>query len=137
MATNTFGRRGAVAPPPRASLQPVAAPIALAVVRDRTLFGDNKLLADIPFLTIGLIFGLLLIFALQRSLTIDIAPDGSLDVRSLIAQGASGYDLVVGRGEWWRIGLAPLLHGSDWHLIGNCIGLFIVGVRLEPLIGRG
>src|SRR5205085_6137857 len=145
MATNTFGRRGAVAPPPRASLQPVAAPIAPAVVRDRarslssegTLFGDNKLLADIPFLTIGLIFGLLLIFALQRSLTIDIAPDGSLDVRSLIAQGASGYDLVVGRGEWWRIGLAPLLHGSDWHLIGNCIGLFIVGVRLEPLIGRG
>ncbi|OAF15841.1 rhomboid family intramembrane serine protease [Bradyrhizobium neotropicale] len=94
-------------------------------------------MADIPFLTIGLIFGLLLIFALQRSLAIDIAPDGSLDVHSLIAQGASGYDLVVGRGEWWRIGLAPLLHGSDWHLIGNAIALFIVGVRLEPLIGRG
>jgi membrane associated rhomboid family serine protease len=145
MATNTFGRRGAVALPPRASLQPVAAPIAPAVVRDRarplssegTLFRENKLLADIPFGTIGLIFGLLLIFALQRSLAIDIAPDGSLDVRSLIAYGASGYDLVVGRGEWWRIGLAPLLHASEWHLISNSIALFIVGVRLEPLIGRG
>ena len=145
MATNTFGRRGAVAPPPRASFQPVAAPIDREIVRDRaqplssegTLFGDNRLLADIPFLTIGLIFGLLLIYALQRRLAIDIAPDGSLDVRSLIAQGASGYDLVVGRGEWWRIGLAPLLHGSDWHLIGNCVALFIVGVRLESLIGRG
>ncbi len=102
-----------------------------------TLFGDNRLLADIPFLTIGLIFGLLLTFALQRSLAIDVARDGDLDVRSLIAQGASGYDLVVGRGEWWRIGLAPLLHGSGWHLISNCIGLFIVGVRLESLIGRG
>ncbi|WP_311982472.1 rhomboid family intramembrane serine protease [Bradyrhizobium japonicum] len=102
-----------------------------------TLFGDNKLLADIPFLTIGLIFGLLLIFALQRSLAIDVARDGDLDVRSLIAQGASGYDLVVGRGEWWRIGLAPLLHGSGWHLISNCVALFIVGVRLESLIGRG
>jgi rhomboid protease GluP len=145
MATNTFGRRGVVAPPSRASFQPVAAPIAPEIVRDRaqplsregTLFGDNRLLADIPFLTIGLIFGLLLIYALQRSLVIEIAPDGSLDVRSLIAQGASGYDLVVGRGEWWRIGLAPLLHGSGWHLIGNCIALFIVGVRLESLIGRG
>ncbi|MBR1294309.1 membrane protein [Bradyrhizobium sp. CCBAU 11445] len=94
-------------------------------------------MADIPFLTIGLIFGLLLIFALQRSLAIDVARDGDLDVRSLIAQGASGYDLVVGRGEWWRIGLAPLLHGSGWHLVSNCIGLFIVGVRLESLIGRG
>ncbi|WP_249148897.1 rhomboid family intramembrane serine protease [Bradyrhizobium manausense] len=102
-----------------------------------SLFRDNKLLSDIPFLTIGLIFGLFLIFALQRNLAIDIARDGSLDVRSLIAYGATSYDLVVGRGEWWRIGLAPLLHGSDWHLIGNCIALFIVGVRLEPLIGRG
>lgn len=143
MATNTFGRRGVVAPPPsgsfqRASLQPVAAPIApRPLPSEGTFFADNKLLADIPFLTIGLIFGLLLIFALQRSLAIDVARDGSLDVRSLIAYGATSYDLVVGRGEWWRIGLAPLLHGSDWHLIGNCIALFIVGVRLEPLIGRG
>jgi len=150
MATNTFGRRGVVAPSSTgsfraASFQPAAAPIAPAAVRDDaqpssgegTLFRDNKLLADIPFLTIGLIFFLLLIYALQRSLAIDVAKDGSLDVRSLIAQGASGYDLVVGRNEWWRIGLAPLLHGSQWHLIGNCVALFIVGVRLESLIGRG
>ena len=143
MATNTFGRRGVVAPTPRGSFQPPSfEPIAAPVVprplsSEETLFRDNRLLADIPFLTIGLIFGLMVIFALQRSLTIDIGRDGSLDVRSLIAQGASGYDLVVGRNEWWRIGLAPLLHGSQGHLIGNCVALFIVGVRLESLIGRG
>jgi membrane associated rhomboid family serine protease len=102
-----------------------------------SLFRDNKLLADIPFLTIGLIFGLMAIYALQRHLALDVGRDGSLDVRSLIAYGASGRDLVVGRNEWWRIGLAPLLHGSQWHLIGNCVALFIVGVRLESLIGRG
>jgi membrane associated rhomboid family serine protease len=145
MATNSFGRRGVVAPSSRASFQSVAAPAAPAALREDdepaagegSIFGDNKLLADIPFLTIGLIFGLMLIFAVQRSLAIDIGRDGSLDVRSLIAQGASGYDLVVGKNEWWRIGLAPLLHGSQWHLIGNCVALFIVGVRLESLIGRG
>ena len=145
MATNTFGRRGVVAPASRASFQSAAASASPAVMRDDdepsshegSIFGDNKLLADIPFLTLGLIFGLMVIFALQRSLAVDIARDGSLDVRSLIAQGASGYDLVVGRNEWWRIGLAPLLHGSQWHLIGNCVALFIVGVRLESLIGRG
>ncbi|QOZ44368.1 rhomboid family intramembrane serine protease [Bradyrhizobium sp. CCBAU 53340] len=141
MATNSFGRRGVAAPAPSRSFQP--APIAPAATDDRdqtsegSLFADNKLLADIPILTIGLIFGLMAIFALQRSLAVDIARDGSLDVRSLIAQGASGYDLVVGRNEWWRIGLAPLLHGSQWHLIGNCVALFIVGVRVESLIGRG
>src|SRR3569623_1705016 len=131
----TFGRRGVVAPAPRASFQSVAAPTAPVVMRDDdgssssegSLFRDNKLLSDIPFLTIGLIFGLLLVYALRRSLAIDAGPDGSLDVRSLIAYGASGHDLVVGRGEWWRIGLAPLLHGSQWHLIGNCVALFIDG----------
>jgi membrane associated rhomboid family serine protease len=138
MATNTFGRRGIVATSPSRSFQPVAAPIAPRPLSSaETLFRDNRLLADIPFLTIGLIFGLLLIYALQRSLAIDVARSGALDVRSLIAYGASSYDLVVGRGEWWRIGLAPLLHGSDGHLIGNCVALFIVGIRLEPLIGRG
>src|SRR3954469_898703 len=128
MATNTFARRGVVVQPPRGSFQPpslqppVAAPIApRPLSSEATLFGDNKLLADIPFLTIGLIFGLLLIYALQRNLAIDVARDGSLDVRSLIAYGASGYDLVVGRNEWWRIGLAPLLHGSPGHLLGNCV----------------
>src|SRR4051794_6057631 len=127
----TFGRRGAVAPTSRASFQPVAAPVAPVVVRDRddsssdeeTFFHDNKLLADIPFLTIGLICGLILIYWLQRTLALDIARDGSLDVRSLIAYGASSYDMVIAKGEWWRIGLAPLLHGSQGHLIGNCVAL--------------
>ena len=92
MATNTFGRRGVVVATPtwivstRVTSTPVAAPIAPRPLSgEGTLFGDNKLLADIPFLTIGLIFALLLVFALQRSLAIDIAPDGSLDVRSVIA----------------------------------------------------
>ena len=120
--------QGASFQPP--SFEPIAAPVVpRPLSSEETLFGDNRLLADIPFLTIGLIFGLMVIFALQRSLTIDIGRDGSLDVRSLIAQGASGYDLVVGRNEWWRIGLAPLLHGSQGHLIGNCVALFIVGVE--------
>lgn len=145
MATNSFGRRGVAASPSAGSFRPAAAPLAEAVVHDHdrpgahesASFRDNRLLADIPFVTIGMIFGLLLIFAVQRSMAISIEPDGSLDVRSLIADGASGYDLLVIRGEWWRLGLAPLLHASDWHLMSNVIALFIVGVRLESLIGRG
>ena len=145
MPTNTFGRRGALAPAPRPGFQSAAVPIAPVVGLDRarltpdedSLFCGNKVLADIPFLTIGLVFFLTLIFALERNLAIDLHRDGSLNVRSLIAYGAVSRDLVVGAGEWWRIGLAPLLHGSTSHLIGNSIALFIVGVRLEPLIGRG
>jgi membrane associated rhomboid family serine protease len=55
----------------------------------------------------------------------------------LIAFGATSRDLVVGGHEWWRIGLAPLLHASPSHFLGNSVALFFVGIRLEPTIGRG
>lgn len=143
MATNTFGRRGAVAPTPRPSFQPAAPVVTPATALDHapaapeSIVLDNKLLADIPFLTAGMIVFLLLIFALERHLAIDVGKDGSLNGRSLIAFGALSRDLVVGSGEWWRIGLAPLLHASMSHIVGNCIALFFVGIRLEPMIGRG
>jgi rhomboid protease GluP len=98
---------------------------------------DNKLIADIPFLTAGLIAFLVVIFALERHFAFDVGRDGNLSVRSLIAFGAVSHDLVVGSTQWWRIALAPLLHASTSHILGNSVALFFVGVRLEPMIGRG
>ena len=145
MTAKSFGRRGAALPVPTQSFrrEPVAAAPAAAL--DRTdnssdldlLFGQNRLLGDLPLLTVGMIALLALIFALERRFAFDIAKDGSLSARSLIAFGATSRDLVVGSGEWWRIGLAPLLHGSTSHLVGNCTAMFFVGLRLEPMIGRG
>jgi membrane associated rhomboid family serine protease len=144
MATQTFGRRGA--PPRTASpaFQPVrvaAAPAAAieapAEPGTLELLRDNKLIADIPFLTFGLIAFCLLIFWLERRYAFDIDRDGDLSVRSLIAFGATSRDLVIGSGQWWRIALAPLLHASMSHVVGNGIALAFVGIRLEPMIGRG
>lgn len=137
MATKSFGRRGAgpsFAPPlPRPAL---AASAPAADLADRPL-GEKSLLADIPFLTAGLIFFLLIVFAVETRLAFDIGKDGRLSTLSLLALGAISRNLVVASGEWWRIGLAPLLHLSMRHLIGNCVALFFVGARLEPMIGRG
>jgi membrane associated rhomboid family serine protease len=147
MATQTFGRRGA---PPRIaapSFQPArvaAAPAAPAAVIEATaepgtfdLLRDNKLIADIPFLTFAMIAFLLAIFWLEKHFAFDIDRDGDLSVRSLIAFGASSRDLVVGSGQWWRIAMAPLLHASTSHVVGNSVALAFVGLRLEPTIGRG
>ncbi len=98
---------------------------------------DNKLIADIPFLTVGLIAFLVLVFALERHFAFDVGKGGNISVRSLIAFGAASRDLVVGSGQWWRIALAPLLHAGTSHVVGNSIALFFIGVRLEPMIGRG
>jgi membrane associated rhomboid family serine protease len=101
------------------------------------MFGEKNLLADVAFLTGGLIVFLIVIFAVETRTAFDIGKGGILSVRSLIAFGATSRDMVVGAGEWWRIGLAPLLHSSASHLLGNCVALFFIGIRLEPTIGRG
>jgi rhomboid protease GluP len=145
MATKTFGRRGAAQQIASPSFQPVrvaAAPAAVIEQNDEPSVFEwairgNKLIADIPYLTVALILFLVLVYALERHFAFDIGRNGDLSVRSLIAFGAVSHDLVIGSGQWWRIALAPLLHASTSHIVGNGIALFFVGVRLEPTIGRG
>ena len=145
MTTKTFGRRGSAPRIASPSFQPARVAVASTPVVDRPAepstfdwaIRDNKLIADIPFLTFGLIIFLVLIFALEKRFAFDIGNDGDLSVRSLIAFGATSRDLVVGSGQWWRIALAPLLHVSTWHVARTSIALAFVGMRLEPLIGRG
>ena len=144
MTAKTFGRRG-VASQVTAPLLRVNAAAAVPDVEvdqgpgaapfEDTL-GEKNLIADIPFLTGGMILFLLLVFGMERRLAFDVGKNGDLSVELLIAFGAVSYDLVVVAGEWWRVSLAPLLHASHSHLLGNCFALFFVGMRLEPMIGR-
>jgi membrane associated rhomboid family serine protease len=145
MTTKTFGRRGAAPPIPSPLLRPTTSAAAPTAALDqgsgRPAFEgailEKSLIADLPLLTAGLTVLLMVIFGVEKHLAFDIGKNGDLSVQSLIAFGAISRDLVVGSGEWWRIGLAPLLHASAWHLLGNCFALFFVGMRLEPMIGRG
>jgi membrane associated rhomboid family serine protease len=128
-----FGRRGVdrrPAPSPR--LAPTPAPLAAPQAEERAGW-----LAAIPLTTVGLILGLCAIFALQRATAFDAGPDGHLSTDSLVAQGADMRNLTLGAGEIWRMALAPLLHSSPSHLFGNCLALLLIGVSLEPMIGRG
>ena len=145
MATNAFGRRGAALRVPSHSLRPTTTAAVPTAALDQgagspafegTIL-ENNLTADIPLLTAGLIVLLMVIFGLEKYLAFDIGKDGDLSVRSLTAFGAVSYDLVVGSGEWWRIGLAPLLHTGASHLLGNSVALLFVGMRLEAMVGRG
>src|SRR5882757_315074 len=149
MTTQAFGRRGAAPRIPSAlpaAPRPSIAPAAPAAVADPAIgepaveaatILDRKMIADIPFLTGGMIVLLMIIYGIERRLAFDIGTDGDLSVQSLIAYGAVSRDLVFGSGQLWRIAMAPLLHASASHLVGNCFALFCVGLRLEPMIGRG
>lgn len=151
MTAKTFGRRGLPASQaPRLQISPrlQLAPARAVSAPSSEVLGNPlqeiynrddaaRLLAAIPFLTVGIIAVLYGIFWLQTAYAFDVDPDGDISVESLVAFGASSYDRVFGDGQWWRVLLAPLLHASTSHIAGNCVALLLVGVRLEPLIGRG
>jgi rhomboid protease GluP len=40
------------------------------------------------------------------------------------------------RGEWWRLLTSVFLHGGLMHLVANMVGLGLLGVILEPVLGK-
>ena len=54
---------------------------------------------------------------------------------AILAAGALSQELVF-RGDIWRLGSAMFLHGSFEHLVGNSIGLYILGMAAEHAYGR-
>jgi rhomboid protease GluP len=145
MTTTTFGKRGLAQPPANAPSRVRAASAPSAIVaasasspttapraeRERTLI-DN-----LPIMTVLMIATLLFIFyGFEQRLAFSIGKNGELDLESLIALGGASYYRVVDGGQWWRVFLAPLLHASPSHVIGNTIAMFLVGLMLEAIIGR-
>ena len=140
MAAKTFGKRGtgsamtvSYAPPIPA---PAGEPEAAGQADARALPKERDLFDAMPLLTFGLIIFLIMVFGLQLRFAFGVDAAGEVGLRSLLAEGAASRDLVLGQGEVWRVFLAPLLHGGNSHLVGNCIALFFVGIRLEPMVGR-
>jgi len=144
MTTTSFGRRGsAIDARPAPST-----PRAIVSERDREepaagghhldwTSSNSDLFALWPVMTVGLVTLLALVFALQIQFAFDMGPKRAMSLESLVAFGASGRDLVIGQGQYWRLFTAPMLHGDTSHLLGNCFALAFLGYRLESLVGRG
>jgi rhomboid protease GluP len=120
----SFGKRGALAPPPAFA---VAAPSAAVVAAPakRTTF---------PYLSIGIFALLAVVFTVEQL----CAPSDNLtpSLPALRALGGIDGALVFGDHQWWRIFTAPLLHGNLAHIIGNGVALLAAGWMLERIVGR-
>lgn len=133
----TFGKRGVRPAPEAVKTEPTPQFDVRRTAVDGPPTDLQRFLGGIPLLTFGMIVGLISIFALEQIFAFDVGPGAALSQESLVALGAVSYDLAFGQKEFWRVLLAPLLHASSSHLIGNCVAMAMVGFRLEPLIGRG
>jgi membrane associated rhomboid family serine protease len=88
-----------------------------------------------PWLTIGLLAVLVLVFAMQERFAVGpAAAPGS--IASQLAMGALMRGLVIPTGEWYRLVTAPFLHFNIVHLLANAVVLLLAGPALERVVGR-
>jgi membrane associated rhomboid family serine protease len=59
----------------------------------------------------------------------------SLDIQSLLNWGAD-YTPLTANGQWWRLLTSMFLHGGLMHLLANMYALLLVGILLEPMLGK-
>lgn len=55
--------------------------------------------------------------------------------RYLLEYGAN-YRPFVLEGQYWRLLTSVFMHGGMMHLFSNMVGLYIVGLFLEPVLGK-
>ena len=97
-----------------------------------TLFAEPRR----PIFTFILIGLLVIVFEVELLCKLgSLEPGLSPTTLTLAALGGVQRAGVLSRGEWWRLATGPLLHGSLEHIALNCVALFFVGRRLEPMIG--
>ena len=91
-----------------------------------------------PVLTPALLVALVLGFAAEQLFGVGAEGDGLLapGVQTLVALGGVNSGLVLEAGQWWRLLMAPLLHGDLFHLLLNGFCLWFVAATVEGLVGR-
>lgn len=59
----------------------------------------------------------------------------SFNTQDLIHWGAN-FKPLTANDQWWRLLTNIFLHGGFMHILSNIVGLLMVGIFLEPLLGR-
>ncbi|MCP3136524.1 rhomboid family intramembrane serine protease [Pyxidicoccus xibeiensis] len=91
-----------------------------------------------PVLTSLLLAAVALGFAAEHVFAVGEGGAGPLapGVRTLVAMGGVNSGLVLEAGQWWRLLMAPLLHGDVFHLVLNGFLLWFVMATVEGMVGR-
>ncbi|MFY2556256.1 rhomboid family intramembrane serine protease [Corallococcus terminator] len=91
-----------------------------------------------PVLTVALLTVLALAFAAEHLFAVGPSGAGLLapGIQTLVELGGLNSGLVLEHGQWWRMFLAPLLHGDLIHLVLNGFCLWFGSMMLESMVGR-
>jgi membrane associated rhomboid family serine protease len=97
---------------------------------------DNATSYDTPYVTLGLIFTCIVVFALQwlhpQGFAASIAQWGEVPTRILNGENVPG----TGISSSWTMLTAMFMHAGGAHIAGNMIALWLFGDNIEWLLGR-
>jgi membrane associated rhomboid family serine protease len=130
MPAGEFGRRGIARTPVRAPV-PETIPVAPPALRRPGIFGR------LPWCTGLFAAGLSFEFVKELRSATDMIGAAAPGHFTLLGAGATDRAMVLGQGEWWRLFIAPFLHGSSSHIAGNLAVLLVAGPLLESVVGSG
>jgi membrane associated rhomboid family serine protease len=104
---------------------------------ERTKVVRMRELASVPQLTYALIVINVAAFLTEGNLSFGGAPTSSIyEKGALIGSEARLPGQGVAHGQWWRIVTSGFLHENLVHIGFNMYVLYILGMQLEPLLGR-
>jgi membrane associated rhomboid family serine protease len=105
--------------------------------KQRTRVMHMRDMARIPQVTYALIVVNVIAFLAEGNLSFGGSPTGSVyEEGALIGSLPRIPELGVAHGQWWRIVTGGFLHESLIHIGFNMYILYILGMQLEPVLGR-
>jgi membrane associated rhomboid family serine protease len=105
--------------------------------KQRTKVVRLRDMARIPQVTYALIAINVIAFVAEGNLSFGGSPTGRVyEEGALIGSLPRFPDLGVAHGQWWRIVTGGFLHESLIHIGFNMYILYVLGMQLEPVLGR-
>jgi membrane associated rhomboid family serine protease len=90
-----------------------------------------------PEVTLALIAINVIVFITEGNLSFSGSPSGAVYEKGALFGSIEGLPtLGVAHGQWWRVVSGGFLHEDLLHIAFNMYVLYVLGVMLEPALGR-
>ena len=94
-------------------------------------------MAKVPQITYALIAINVIVFLAEGNISFGGGPTGKIYEEGALIGSLRGLpEIGVAHGQWWRILTGGFLHENLLHIGFNMYVLYILGLQLEPVLGR-